>query len=390
MTANIDLTVAALVAEAERRSGLHDFGSEDFSTPLQALLNSLNAEANLNALGRSLQPERLIELLINRLRLEHFVKCHPEILNEPIEAPIVIVGLPRSGTTMLQRILSVDTRLLSTRWYEMRFPAPAFDWNFDPANDARIGKAKAEVQALIAANPDLLSMHPLDAIAADEDLMLLENTFYSVMPGSQAYVPSYNVFFEHSDTTAAYRYHKKLLQFLQWQRRHNDEAIEKRRWVLKSPAHMHEIAALFSVYPDALILQSHRDPMACMPSISSLYFAVWKIYSDHADPQHCGAYTTEFYARALRRTAAAKKNRPTQFHDFAYNQLATDPDTTLAAIYDFIGLSLSASLRQKMQQWRDINRREQRAQHKYELAEYGLSETKLRAAFADFYVEHEL
>jgi hypothetical protein len=385
----IELTLPLLIAAAQQRSGLGDFGAEDFETPLQVLLQSLNEEAHLNELGRSLQFERITELLVNRLRLQQFMTRHPEIADEEVRAPIIIAGLPRTGTTMLQRILAEEPALLGTRWYEMRFPVPAFDWDFNPAHDVRKARARAEVAALIASNPELLSMHPLDAMAADEDLMLLENTFFSVMPGSQARVPSYNRFFESADTTHAYRYHKKLLQFSQWQRRRSGDAVDGKPWVLKSPAHMQEIAAIFAVYPDAIFVLSHRDPLACIPSISSLYFAVWKVYSNAADPRACGAYCRDFYALALRRAQAAQQQLPRQFLDIEYRQLIDAPDSAIARLFDFIGIPLLPETAAAMAEWRRQNRRTIRTAHQYRLEEFGLSEPGIRAAFAEYYMRHE-
>lgn len=383
------LRLSDVIEAAQLRSGLHDFGEEDFETPLQMLMTSLNEEAGLNELGRSLQFERIVDLLVNRLRLQHFMTRHPEIVEEEVKAPILIAGLPRTGTTMLQRILSSEPALLGTRWYEMRFPVPAFDWDFAPANDERIGKAKAEVAALIANNPDLLSMHPLDAMAADEDLLLLENTFLSAIPGSQAWVPSYNRFFESADTTAAYRYHKKMLQFIQWLRRRSGEVVDGKPWVLKSPAHMHDIAAFFTVYPDARVVVSHRDPIACMPSISSLYFGVWKVYSDNADPKVCGKYCTEFYARSLSRTRARQLVNPQVFFEFDYRQLIAEPDAVIARLFDFIDIPLPPETLAAMGEWRDINRRSGRAAHRYQLGDFGLSEPGIRMQFADYYARYD-
>lgn len=386
---NILLRLSDVVEAAQLRSGLHDFGEEDFETPLQVLLTSLNEEAGLNELGRSLQFDRITDLLVNRLRLQHFMTRHPEIAEEEVRAPILIAGLPRTGTTMLQRILSKEPLLLSTRWYEMRFPVPAFDWDFTPAHDERINKAKAEVAALIANNPDLLSMHPLDAMAADEDLLLMENTFFSAIPGSQAWVPTYNHFFESADTTAAYRYHKKMLQFIQWQRRRSGEAADGKPWVLKSPAHMHDIAAFFAVYPDARVVMSHRDPMACMPSISSLYFGVWKVYSDSADAKICGEYCTEFYARSLQRTRAQQIKNPQAFFELEYRQLVAEPDAVIAQLFDFIDIPLLPEALAAMREWRDMNRRSGRAEHRYQLADFGLREPGIRTQFADYYARHD-
>lgn len=388
MSERIRLDFSTVIHAARQRSGLSDFGDEDFETPLRVLLQSLDEEADLNELGRTLQFERITELLVNRLRLRQFTTRHPEILEEEVRSPIVIAGLPRTGTTMLQRILSAAPALLGTRWYEMRFPVPAIDWDFIPVHDERRTRAKAEVAALIASNPELLSIHPLDAMQADEDVMLLENTFLSVLPGSQARVPSYNRFFESADTAPAYRYHKKMLQFMQWQRRRSGDPVDGKPWVLKSPAHMHDIAALFKVYPDARFVMSHRDPLACIPSISSLYFAVWKVYSDGADARACGAYCQDFYTLSLQRAEDARHERPRQFFDIDYRKLVKEPNTVLARLFDFIGMPLLPETIAAMDEWRGENRRTIRAEHRYRLEDFGLDESGIRAAFADYYARH--
>lgn len=379
------LQLSRLIDAARQRSGLNDFGDDDFETPLQRLLASLNDEAGLNALGRSLQFERISDLLVNRLRIQDLATRHPEILEEEVTAPILVAGLPRTGTTMLQRILATEPALLSTRWYELRFPVPALDWDFRPEHDERIEKARAEVAALIASNPDLLSIHPLDAVAADEDLLLLENTFLSAIPGSQVWVPSYNRFFESTDTTAAYRYHKKILQLIQWQRRRGGEPIDGRPWLLKSPAHMHDIAAFFAVYPDARVVMSHRDPLACMPSISSFYFEVWKVYSDAVSPVVCGKYCTEFYARSLRRAQAQQAGNPQAFFDLQYRRLVAEPDAVMAELFEFLSIPLLPQTLAAMHRWQAMNRRSERATHHYRLEDFGLSEAGIRAEFADYY-----
>jgi hypothetical protein len=374
------LLLSTLVDAAQQRSGLHDFGNEDFCTPLQILLTSLNEEADLNELGRSLQFERIVELLVNRLRLLQFIKVYPEIVEEEVVAPIVIAGLPRTGTTMLQRVLSMEPAFLATRWYEMRFPVPAFDWDFSLERDERIIKARAEVNALVENNPALLSIHPLDAVQADEDVLLLENTFFSVVPGSQANVPSYNKFFESFGATEAYRYHKKMLQFIQWQRRRSGDPSDGRSWV----------AALFDVYPDARMIMSHRDPVACIPSVSSLYFAVWKVYSDVPDARVCGEYCKAFYVRGLQRAQEWKDRLPNQFFDIKYRSMIDDPDAVIAELFDFIGVPLLPKSLLAMREWRRENRRSNREVHKYQPEDFGFEKAGLREEFADYCARYDV
>lgn len=373
-----------LVDEARRETGLASFGTDEFLPPLRALCDSLDREADLNAVGVALQRARLVESLKNRLRFEVFRARHPEIDDEKLEPPIVILGLPRTGTTMLQRLLSTDARFIPSRWYEVRFPIPELDWDFDDANDARIPFGKAEIAALIEANPELLSIHPLDAMAPDEDLMLLELTFLSTVPGSQANLPSYNAYYEHDDARISTRYHRRLLQFLQWQRRRAGHAVDGRPWLLKAPSHMYIFSAFRETYPGARFIVSHRDPLACIPSISSLYLEQWRIYSDRVDAGECGRYSAHFYGAALERTVAVARRDPDHFLDLEYDDLMQRQDEALERIYAFLGWPIEAETRAGFVRWRAENPRDRRKPHRYRIEDFGLTRAELAAQFADY------
>ena len=379
------LAVDAMMESAKAQTGAPGFTDLEFLPALTSLVDSLNEEGRLNALGISLQRDRLTELLKTRLRLESWLERFPEILDEELSPPIVILSLPRTGTTMLQRLLSADRRFLPVHWYEVRFPIPDLDWDFCHDTDARIPTAKAEVAALIDANPELLSIHPLDAMAPDEDLLLLETTFLSSVPGSQAHIPSYNKFYENDDALSATRYHRKLLQFLQWQRRRSGESVDGRPWLLKSPAHMYTIEAMRTVYPGARFLTSHRDPLACMPSISSFYLNQWVVYSDNVDPQECGRTTSRFFSAALERAHAASVSDPASFLDFEYEDLINRQDVVLAAIYEFLNWPLTEEAKHGIAQYRATNPRNRRKPHDYSLEQFGLTETGIRDNFSAYF-----
>src|SRR6185436_11162743 len=229
------LDEASIVAEARAKAGLNDFGDESFREPMRVLLAALDREAGLVDFGRAAQRGRIVDLLVNRLRAEDAFRRHPEILDEEIGAPIVIVGLPRTGTTLLHRTLAQDPRLYSVRWFECRYPARIPGGGTGDA-DPRIPQAKAEVQAMLDGSPALAAIHPLDAMAADEEILLLEQSFLSTVPESAANVPSYGRWLDAHDQAPAYRYLRKLLQLLQWQKRQLGERAE--RWVLKTPHHL--------------------------------------------------------------------------------------------------------------------------------------------------------
>ncbi len=377
-------SVDDLIAQARSETGLEDFGDSDHLPPLEALVDSLEREADLSSMGVSLQRSRLVELLKNRLRFHAFLRRSPEILEERLAPPVIILGLPRTGTTMLQRLISTDRRLLAARWYEVRFPVPDLEWCFVEAEDARVDVARAEVAALVAANPELLSIHPLDALAPDEDLMLLENSFLSTVPGSQARIPGYNVFYERDDARVPTRYHRKLLQFLQWQRRRMGYSVDGKPWLLKSPAHMYILDAMLETYPDARFITSHRDPLACIPSISSLYFEQWRVYSDHADPAECGRFSARFYGAALDRLVAAAAKHPDRFLDVEYEDLMGRQDQALEQIYAFLGWPIERETRAGFERWRAENRRDRRKPHHYRIEDFGLTPGELEATYSDY------
>ena len=167
---------ASLISEAQANSGLTDFGEDDFREPLGVLLRSLREEAPLNELGRTIMRARIIESLETRLKTQDWITRHPEILEEEIVAPLVVIGLMRTGTTMLQRIIASDPRNHACMWWETRFPAPFPDTDWSKP-DPRIPIAEAEVAAILEADPRQASIHPWDAQAPDEEIMLLEHTF---------------------------------------------------------------------------------------------------------------------------------------------------------------------------------------------------------------------
>jgi Sulfotransferase family len=376
--------VDELIAQARRETGREEFGTLEFLPALTALVESLEHESDLNATGVALQRARIVELLKNRLLFQAHLERHPEIEDEVLAPPVLILGLPRTGTTMLQRLVSTDRRFIATRWYEVRFPVPALDWDFDDAIDARIPFAKAEIAALIDANPELLSIHPLDAIAPDEDLMLLENCFLSAVPGSQVRMPSYNAFYEADDGRVSTRYHRRLLQFLQWQRRCAGHDVDGKPWLLKAPSHGTIIDAMLATYPGLRCITSHRDPLACIPSISSMYVETWQIYSDRLDPSEAGHYTAHYYGQAVERVCAATRREPGRFLDVEYEDLVKRQDEALERIYAFLGWPLTDEARAGFARWRAENPRDKRKPHHYRVEDFGLMREGLARMYADY------
>ncbi len=377
-----DLGLDAILAEAQRRAGLSDFGGDAFREPLRRLLEAFEEEADLNAMGRAIQRERIVNILVTNLQFEDYWKRHPEIADEEIVAPVVIVGLGRTGTTLLQRLLASDARFYSTLWWEARFPVPmpgeALD---DPA--LRIETARAEVRQMYETVPNLEAIHPLDAMQADEEILLLEQSFYSTTPESAADIPRFAAWLDAQDQTPGYAYLRRLLQFIQWQKRRR--GITADRWLLKSPHHLHYSDVLLSVFPDAKIVQTHRDPLVVIPSWASLNYALWQQNSDSADPVSAGRHWSAKMATGMLRCMAVRDaSPPGTFMDVWFEDTVREPLGVAERIYDFIGWTLTDEARAAMARWLGENARSDRPPHAYTLETFGFTEEGLNAQFAAY------
>lgn len=375
------MDVEALLSEAIAASGgLTDFGADHFREPLSVLVRCLNAQSGVSVLGERLLRDRITEHLRNRLVVERYFAEVPEIEAEEINAPIVIVGLPRTGTTLLQRILSVDSRLHSLLWWEARFPAPVVDPRL-PGEDPRISTAKAEVQAMIEANPDLLSIHPFDATAADEDGLLLEMTFRSFY-NAYADIPEYTYWLEQTDSKDSYVYLKRLLKFLQWQKR--QRGITAGPWVLKTPYHLLQMDAMFSIFPDARVIQTHRDPIEVIPSLISFYFNLWQVYMDNPDPLRAGQQVEEQWKGAIEKVFAFRQRAgDDRFLDIQFADTVAKPFEVMERIYAFLSLPFPDDTKQEATKFLEANRRDRRPAHlRAEI--YGVSEQMITEDFVDY------
>jgi len=377
-----------LALASEQAGGLTDFGPGNFREALGVLLDSLAREANLSPQGVQLLHGKLLAQLVNRLVIQDYCRRHPEILEERIDDPLVIVGLPRTGTTLLQRMLATDRRLHSAAWWETRYPAPM------PAEDVRdasrrISMATAEVEQMIRFIPDILAIHPLDAMQADEEFMLMEHSFLCAMD-SYANVPAYTAWLARQDHTPVYTYLKTMLQFLQWQKRQRGEPAAQ-RWVLKTPQHLHTLEILFRVFPGAQVVLTHRDPAQTIPSMASMAHTLWKMYADAPDPVTVGRQWSNQMRRAMANAMAARDGLPPErFLDIRFEDTVHDPLGVVQAVYRFAGMSLTEEARAGMWAWMERNPRNQRATHAYTLAQFGLSQEQLERDFAGYRARHVL
>ncbi|MGU7775023.1 sulfotransferase family protein [Burkholderia sp. MR1-5-21] len=381
------LDVESLIAEAiTRAGGLTAFGDGPYREVLDVLCASLVNEANLSVRGAAMMREKLVGQLVNRLIVEEYCRRRPEIEAIAIDDPLVIVGLPRTGTTLLQRMLAVDPRFHSAAWWETRYPAPLAGETPD-APTVRIARAQAEVAQMIDCIPQILSIHPLDALLADEEFMLMEHSFVCAMD-SYANVPSYTAWLARQDLTPVYAYLKRMLQFLQWQKAQRGVAPAA-RWLLKTPQHLHALDVLCRVFPRAQVVLTHRDPAQTIPSMASMAHTLWQMYADDPDPRVVGAQWNAGMARAIGAAMAARDALPAdRFLDVRFEDTVANPLGVAEAVYRFAGMPLDAGARAAMQDWLARNGREKRAAHDYSIARFGFTDAQLAHDFAAYRARH--
>ena len=367
-----------IIDKAKSETGLSDLGKPLFSEGLNRLIDSINNEANLNEIGIQAQPIRIQGLLTNRLRFEEDLKKFPEILDQEIIAPIVIVGLPRTGSTMTHRLLASDPNHTAMLWWEGRYPA-LLPGEKRGDIETRMELGKAEVDAVVAASPEALDIHPWDYKGADEEILLLEHNFLSTVPESFMALPSYSEWIEEQDHTLAYEDLKKFIQYLQWQ----NPGREKKRWVLKSPHHLGFIDKMISVFPDAKIIQTHRDPIKTVPSFCSMCANLFEPLTTNFDKVFIGKHWSNKLTRALNHCMNISEQHPDNFLDLEFLNMIKDPIDEMKKIYEFIGEPFGEKTEVAMEAWREENKHEMGA-HKYSLEEYDLTESQINNNFAKY------
>lgn len=372
----IDLSEAALLAQARAETGLTRFGDESFLPALRVLLAALEAEAQLNAFGRFVARSRTVNALKNRLWAEACFAAHPEIRQRRLPAPIVIVGPHRSGTTRLHGMLATDTRLRHLRAWEGINPAPRPELP-DAGRAARHAEVEALLDARAAIYPGAYLAHPMHADWPEEEMLLLNQSFYGFSPLGLYHVPSYYRWFCAADKTAAYRYMADLMKLVSWSANEPDD----RRWILKNPQHMLDLDALLNVFPDAKLVFTHRDPLKTVGSTLSL---MWLYAVQHTDAP-CRAQVRDiwldFCERSARRCIELRTAIPaSQQMDVLYADVNRDWRGAMGRIYDFAGMGFTPAAQRAMAAWLDRSDRDKsHGGHRYALEDFGVTRADVDA-----------
>jgi hypothetical protein len=370
-------TVEDLHASAARRTGLTEFGADDYTDGLAVLLDSCAAEAGLTPAGAKAQRALLRGALTARLFSEAARRSHPEHARVPIERPVFITGLPRTGTTALHRLLTADPASQGLEMWLAQVPQPRpprRTWPDNPAyQHIQAGFARHHEE-----HPEFMGLHYMAADQVEECWQLLQQSMRSVSFETLAYVPGYSAWLREQDWAGAYRRHRSNLQVIGL----NDGG---RRWVLKNPSHLFALDALLAAYPDALVIQTHRSPRTAIASACSLAAHASAGWSPVFAGPVIGRTQLDLWARGLSLFTAERARRdPARFYDVRYDDLVADPAGTVEAVYAHFGLPLSGAAADAVRSLAASSRAGGDSPHRYALGEFGLTGEEVDERFSAY------
>lgn len=405
----VHLTVEGVLERARRRTGLEDFGSSDFEERLGLLVGDYEADAGISGLGKQMLAGDLIRYASNRLLIEDAWTRDPEILEEPIEQPLIVAGLPRSGTTHLVNLLAADSRFRSLPLWESQepvpnprervpsatgnaamaalgraLPHPARNWlglgslQADPRYLRSLGKwVGMRVMA-----PYIAAMHPMNPDHVHEELELMAPDFASYTFEWTGNVPSFRDHYFATDQTPHYRYMKRVMQLLQWR----DEGPIK-PWVMKCPQHLEQLPVLLEVFPDATVIFTHRDPAAVVQSTVTMLGYSQRMSRKRTEPDALIAYWAERIERLLRAGVADRSLAPAErSHDVLFHEFMADTDGTLDAVYAAAGMPRTEQSREQQRRFLEAHPRGKDGRMSYDLAgQFGIEPDALRARYRFYF-----
>ncbi len=371
------LDVDALLEHARRKTGLADFGDDGHAEALHVLVDSINEEARLTATGRLLQKSRLAGALVQRLRIEDLLRRHPEIHEIELGTIILVTGLQRTGTTLLHRLLNSHPAIRGLSGSEVLDPVPAGGMRGRAAVARRLRPLLVQ-RAISYLSPEFMAVHPVDHAGPEEDVMLLDLNFMSQAPEAMMHVPGYSRWLEEQDHTRAYAYFRTVLKILCWQR-------PGRLWVLKTPHHMEYMDIVLKTFPDATIVQTHRDPRKALPSFCSMVAHGRGIFSDVVDPGEIARHWCRKTRRMVEVTEAARSGaEPDRFIDVSYYDLIEDPVARLRRLCRRIGIEFDERAARSAGTYIEANPQNRFGRHAYRPGDFGLSEEIIEESFSAY------
>ncbi len=377
------LVAGALIDEARKATGIVDFDSESYREGLEVLVRDVNRQAaNYSEGGFARVKNDIGHYLRNRLKVSDYLRQNPELLTRPVERPVFVMGVPRTGTTLMSNLLAADPARRSPLTWEIDDPVPpatSATLKTDPRALARLAQEKA----MLAANPDMGKYYRGSAVYPNECVFFMAHDFKTLMIESKGVLPEYKEFIFSCDMTSAYEYHKKFLQLLQ------QDALGV--WNVKKPSHALWLETIFKVYPDARVIWTHRDPFTATGSLMSV------ISLSHVG--HLGKIDAEWLGEDYPWQAAEHANRIMDFRDkfgedkiidVHYADLLNDPVGETKKLYAKLGDEWTAEAEAGIQGWVDDNPQDKFGRHEYKLAQYGQSVEKLTPLFERYLSRYDI
>ena len=374
------LDADAMIADARKQTGLQDFGAPDVVEPLRILVDSFNRDAHLSAAGVMGQQMNLTRLLVNRLRMQVILNEHPEIRKEEIRGPIVIVGLPRSGTTKLQRMMAADPAFQKLPFWRMLSPLPMpGEKPGDPS--PRIAVAEAATRFTRENFPEFHAAHPMGATEPEEEDFLMEHSFATSVTYSSHRLPSYMDWALKTDPKPYYDQLKLFLQMFQWE----DHSAGK-MWLVKATCHLHRLRWLFEAFPNTILVHCHRDPLTSLTSLTDMFYVVRGIASDKVDPLEVGDFTLNYSRDQLQQYMDQRDvlEKDHNFVDVAFKDIVAKPFEVIESIYRAANIPLTDEARAAMQKWEDNNPQHKHGKRDYQMEKFGYTEERLKKGMAHY------
>jgi len=366
--------------KARKAVGFDDFGDAAYLEGLRVLLDAYDREARLTPFGRMIAEQQIVGILKNRLLAQRAWKRDPGILEREIRRPIFILGLPRTGTTALHQLLGRDPGIQVLEYWLAAAPQPRpprSQWRSDPA----FKQAERDLKTMYYLDPSLKAIHLMTADGPEECRHLLQQTFTDDTFDCNATIPSYSEWYEACDMHATYAQHRDLLKLI-------GSTQPERRWVLKYPLHLRNLRTIFETYPDACVVQTHRDPTKVVPSLCSLV-AGWRgIYEYDPDRRAIAEWQIEIWARGMEHAMEVRRERGSeQFFDLDFREVLGDPVAAVRRIYEHFGLDLTEETEQSLRSYRSENPPGKHGEHHYAIEDFGLTDRNILDRYAA-YIDH--
>jgi hypothetical protein len=360
-------------------TGLKDWGSDSFLEGMRILIDSCKKEAKLHYIGREFLQKECLRVVKDRLRLEKAFKDNPDILNSRIEKPVFILGLPRTGTSLLQNLFFRDIRFRNLHYWEQIAvgPQPTPE---NLQNNYILDGCIKNVNEFRKMAPEFLSAHEIYPDGPEECNGLMARNFSNILYFMFRNIPTYMEWFKNKDMTTTYEYHKQQLKFLGYN-------FKGMRWVLKAPVHLLFLKYLFKVYPDAYIIQMHRDPLEVVPSMASLSSISRGIHSNEVNEMETAQQFLELTAHNINQSILYRQNREkNRILDISYTELVNNKIGTMKNIYTWLGVDFKSNTEKIMSNWLEKNKlKRKRNSHQYSLEQFNLSKDQIRDRFDNYY-----